>query len=341
MTGAHLSSYNSSESAADLADLRNVLGYAEWNILGVSYGSDLAQMLMRDHPEGIRSVVLDSTIPVTATIPGYWLNTRDGFHNLFQACRAETACDAVHPHLETTFTNLVNKLEAEPLTVTVSDPTTGEDLKVVLDGGALVDWLRDQSRANTAALPRVPDLIDQLADGRPEAVEAIAKDRARLAPPLGRGIPSVGSGLGFGVVCREQYPFATREDLIEAGRQAFPHYPASLQDEGVGTWAYANDDCGMVWKVSAAPAVVRQPPASSIPTLLISGSFDAVASLDWTKAVAASLSKARSSASLAAGTSTPSGLLSGRNRIVADPSAPDTSCVGALKPPSFTLRASP
>jgi pimeloyl-ACP methyl ester carboxylesterase len=190
----------------------------------------------------------------------------------------------------------------------------------------------------------VPDLIDQLADGRPEAVEAIAKDRARLAPPSGTGIPSAGYGLGFGVVCREQYPFATREDLIEAGRQAFPHYPASLQDEGVGTWAYANDDCGKVWKVPAAPAVVRQPPASSIPTLLISGSFDAVASLDWTKAVAASLSKATIISIPGIGHFVAPHSPCAQAVIasfLADPSAPDTSCVGALKPPSFTLRASP
>ena len=34
-TGARLSSYNSSENAADFADLRTVLGFPEWNVLGV------------------------------------------------------------------------------------------------------------------------------------------------------------------------------------------------------------------------------------------------------------------------------------------------------------------
>src|SRR5262249_14679171 len=53
---AELSAYNSTESAADFADLRKVLGYPEWNVYGTSYGSYLAQTLMRDHPEGIRSV---------------------------------------------------------------------------------------------------------------------------------------------------------------------------------------------------------------------------------------------------------------------------------------------
>src|SRR6185503_8115097 len=112
-TGAVLRAYNSTESAADFADLRKVLGYTAWNVYGTSYGSYLAQTLMRDHPDGIRSVVLDSVLPTTYTIPGNWQYARAGFDNLFQACATETACNAIHPHLEKTFTGLVNKLEAE------------------------------------------------------------------------------------------------------------------------------------------------------------------------------------------------------------------------------------
>ena len=290
-TGADLSAYNSTENAADFADLRKVLGLTTWNVYGTSYGSYLAQTLMRDHPEGIRSVVLDSVLPTTYTIPGNWWITRAGFDNLFQACAAETACNAAHPHLEETFTGLVNKLEAEPLTTTVRDPATGKDLKVVLDGGALVDWLRNQNYA-VPLLRAAPDLIGGLAAGRPEAIEAIAKDRVGRAPPPGPGVPALGYGLSYGVTCREDYPFATPEDLAAAGREAFPDYPASVQSEGVGGWAYSNEDCRDVWKVPAAPKAMRQPVASSIPTLLISGSFDTLTSLAGAKAAAANLSNA-------------------------------------------------
>src|SRR6516165_9732509 len=180
-TGADLSAYNSTENAADFADLRKVLGLTTWNVYGTSYGSYLAQTLMRDHPEGIRSVVLDSVLPTTYTIPGNWWNTRAGFDNLFQACVAEMACNAAHPRLEETFTALVNKLEAEPQTTAVRQPITGKHLKVVLDGGALVDWLRNQNYA-VPLLRAAPDLIGGLAAGRPEAIEAIAKHRVERAP---------------------------------------------------------------------------------------------------------------------------------------------------------------
>ena len=230
-TGADLSAYNSTESAADFADLRKVLGFEAWNVYGTSYGCYLAQTLMRDHPEGIRSVVLDSVLPTTYTVAANWQNARDGFDDIFQACAAEPACNAAHPHLEETFTGLVNKLEAEPLTATVKDPATGEDIEVVIDGGALIDWLRNQNYG-VPMLQAAPNRIDGLAAGRPDAIEAIALDRASRAPPPAPGAPALGFGLALGVSCRESYPFATPEELAAAGRKAFPDYPASMTTRG-------------------------------------------------------------------------------------------------------------
>jgi pimeloyl-ACP methyl ester carboxylesterase len=337
-TGADLSAYNSTESAADFADLRKVLGIAAWNVYGASYGSYLAQTLIRDHPEGIRSVVLDSVLPTTYTIPGNWWITRTGFNNLFHACAAETACNAAHPHLEATFTQLINKLEAEPLTTTVSDPATGKDVKVVLDGGALVDWLRNQNYA-VPLLQAAPERIVGLAAGRADSIEAIAKDRVVRVPPPGPDVPALGYGLSLGVSCREDYPFATQADLAAAGKQAFPDYPASIQGEGVGGWAYVNQDCRDVWKVPAAPEAMRRPVASSIPMLLISGSFDTLTSLAGAQAAAAKLAKATIISIPGIGHVVAPQSPCAQTVVtsfLADPSSPDTGCVGTLKPPSFT-----
>jgi pimeloyl-ACP methyl ester carboxylesterase len=343
-TGAELSAYNSTESAADFADLRKVLGFTTWNIYGTSYGSYLAQTLMRDHPEGIRSVVLDSVLPTTYNVAENWQNARDGFRNIFQACAAELACNAAHPHLEQTFTRLVNKLEAEPLTETVTDPTTGEDIKVVIDGGALVDWLRNQNYA-VPMLRAAPNRIDGLAAERPDAIQAIALDRASRAPPPGPDVPALGYGLSYGVSCRESYPFATPADLAAAGRKAFPDYPASIQDEGVGGWAYFNEDCREVWKVLAAPNAMHRPVVSGIPTLLISGSFDTLTSLAGAETAAAKLSSATTISIPGVGHFVSPSSPCTQAVVVSfldNPAAADTSCVGALKPPSFfTSRSSP
>ena len=339
--GANLSAYNTSESVADLADLRKVLGIAQWNVFGNSYGTYTAQTLMRDHPEGIRSVVLDSVLPTTYSIPANWWNARYGFYNLFKACKAQPACEAAYPHLERTFTGLVNKFEAKPLTTVISDSNTGKKIKVKLDGGALIDWLRNQTYA-LPTLQAAPATIAGLAAGRRDAIETIAKDRASRAPPYHPGAPALGDGLAFGVTCREDYPFATPAELAAAGREAFPDYPASVQREGIGGWAYVNEDCRDVWKVPPAPKSMHEPVASNIPTLLISGTFDTLTSLAGAKAAAARLSRATIVSIPGVGHTVSPWSPCAQSVIVsfyANPHvAPDTSCVAALKPARFITR---
>jgi pimeloyl-ACP methyl ester carboxylesterase len=335
--GADLAAYNTAESAADFADLRKALGYAQWNVFGVSYGTDLAQALMRNHPAGIRSVVLDSTVPVNVALADYWLATRDGFAALFQACSAQEACRLAHPHLEATFERLVNGLEARPLTAVVRNEA-GENLKVMIDGGALVDWLRNQSY-DASGLRRAPDLIGALAAGRDDAVKHIAADRVRAAPAAMPGVPAVSYGLAFGVVCREQDRATTPGDLIATGRRAFPTFPASVRTQAVGGWAYADEDCRRIWKVPAAPAKERRPVASPIPTLLISGGLDAITSVAWTKVVAAGLSTATIVTIPGAGHFAAPQSPCAQAVIasfLARPNAADISCVGSLKTPQFT-----
>jgi pimeloyl-ACP methyl ester carboxylesterase len=138
--GIDIAAYNTTENAADFADLRRALGYDRWNLFGVSYGADLALTIMRDHPEGLRSVILDSTVPPSvASLSELWPNARDGFQNIFRACTAQARCRRSFPKLERTFTRLVRRLESDPVMTTVPDPATGQPTPVALDGGALAN----------------------------------------------------------------------------------------------------------------------------------------------------------------------------------------------------------
>ena len=91
------------------------LGYERWNLLGVSYGTRLAQTVLRTHPEGIRSVILDSVYPVAVDslveLPD---QMQAAFDHFFAACRVDPACDGRYPNLEARFAALVERLGAEP-----------------------------------------------------------------------------------------------------------------------------------------------------------------------------------------------------------------------------------
>jgi pimeloyl-ACP methyl ester carboxylesterase len=328
--GADLAAYNTTENAADFADLRRALGYDRYKVFGVSYGMDLALNLVRDHPEGIRSVILDSPVPPNlVAFPEFWPNARDGIQNLFRACTAQARCRASFPRLEKTFTTLVRRLESKPVTANVPNPRSGQPLEVVLDGGALANWLVGMSFA-TPSFVDVPSMIADLAAGRPQA---IAASRAAQVTPPG----FVGVGLTFGVVCREWAPFATQADILDAGRAALPGYPRSVLAQAP-QFTYMNDDCG-VWDVPPAPAAFREPVRSDVPTLILSGSFDAVTPLAWAYADAEGLPNAHVVSIPGVGhfVAPESGCAqSVAASFLARPDAPDTSCVGTLRPPAFT-----
>jgi hypothetical protein len=89
---------------------------------------------------------------------------------------------------------------------------------------------------------------------------------------------------------------------------------------------------------------MHQPVVSGISTLLISGSFDTLTSLAGAKTAAAKLSNATTISIPGVGhfvsPSSPCAQAVVAS-FLADPNTPDISCVGALKPPSFTSAASP
>ena len=64
-SGINLTAYRAAESALDIDDVRRALQYDTINLYGSSYGSRLAQEIMRRTPAILRSVVLASAIPAS------------------------------------------------------------------------------------------------------------------------------------------------------------------------------------------------------------------------------------------------------------------------------------
>ncbi len=330
-TGSDLSAYNTTENAADFADLRTALGITQWNVFGVSYGTNLALTLMREHPEGIRSMTLDSVEPPSVVNVGrFWGNAREGFDNLFRACAEERGCWTRQPGLTETFTRLVRELESHPVTTSVTPVQGQPPVKVVIDGGALVNWLVNMAFA-TADYPHVPAWIGEFADGHPEKI-ALSIAKPVLATPEGY----IGYGLTLGVICSEWVPYQSESDVLLQGRLAFPDYPDSVLAPAVH-FSYVYDDC-RGWKVLKGSPAQRVVTRSAIRTLIVSGSFDAVTPPTWGQIAARTLPN--STVVVIPGVGHFAASVSPcAQRVIAsfltEPNAPDTSCVGALRPPDF------
>jgi pimeloyl-ACP methyl ester carboxylesterase len=327
--GIDIAAYNTTENAADFADLRRALGYDRWNMFGVSYGTYLAQTIMRDHPEGLRSVILDSTVPLSVVdLAEFWPNARDAFQNIFRACTAQARCRRSFPNLERTFTGLVRRLESDPVRTTVADPNTGGPTPVVLDGGALANWLVGMSFA-TPAFKDVPSWIAELAAGDPQSIAA-----SRLGQVTAPGF--TGYGLTYGVICSEWVPFDREREVLAQGRDVLPRYPRSVLSQPP-QFTYMFDDC-RVWDVPAARASAREPAVSDIPTLILSGSFDSVTPLAWAYAAAETLPHSWIASIPGVGHFVAPESPCAQSIIgsfLLRPDAPETNCGATLRPPIF------
>jgi pimeloyl-ACP methyl ester carboxylesterase len=272
-TGVDLAAYNTTENAADIADLRVALGIDSWNVYGVSYGSRLALTLLRDHPQGIRSVVLDSVSPPVNNIAQtWWQAPASSFKAIFAACAAQPDCAAFDSDLEEDFTTTVNKLDQTPV-VTQAIDLSGAPVTVNMDGFAFAYTILLTSERTDAS--RIPKIIADMAYG--DSREPAAAYLALRGGPeiIGLG----GIGLATAVFCEESANLTTEEAALATAKAALPELPdrvLRVQPKQGRLFT----ECP-IWNVpKAAPSVIA-PTVSDVPVLIMEGTFDAATAPEW------------------------------------------------------------
>ncbi|MFF0752731.1 alpha/beta fold hydrolase [Streptomyces sp. NPDC004267] len=327
--GIDLGAYNTTENAADFAALRGALGIDRWNVYGYSYGTNLALTYLRSHPEGIRSVAIDSIAPPpVVNLPWTWDSAGEGISEIFAACEAQPACKKRYPHLRRTLDEQVRRLEEHPLTLTARPPGGGKPVKVDLDGGALINILV----ANTVKAVDVPAALEELAHGNPTR---FAQARAVDA---GTVVGAFAHGLTQSVACAEWAPGFGEDDILKAGRRNFPGWPDTVLAQPPQL-PFEHHVCD-VWNVPDRTAIQRVPTFSRVPALLLSGTFDAKTGASWARVAARTLPRSTSVRIPGIGhwvvpqSPCAASVLAS---FLARPTAPDTGCVAGLKPRPFTI----
>jgi pimeloyl-ACP methyl ester carboxylesterase len=264
--GINLAAYNSAQNAADINDLRIVLGYQQVNLYGISYGSRLALTVMRDYPEGIRSAIIDAVWPPQVDLDhDVALSAHRALGVLFDACTADPHCSETYPDLETTFYQVIRDLNASPTALE-------------LDGGTvIVDGYRFLESAfglmySIDAIPWIPSIIDDASRGEIWEEVASVPDRS-----------SYSWGMHYSVRCHDEMAFETQEQAyaLAAG------LPAELVDVFIGMFEFPL--CAS-WQAGAADPMEDEPVVSDIPTLVLSGRFDPITPPAYGRAAAETLS---------------------------------------------------
>lgn len=143
-SGVDLAAYNTSSNARDVRAIMHTLGYPEYNAYGASYGTLLGQELMRNQPEGLRAIILDSIAPTFArSYNGNTITIDKAIGSIVDRCMAQESCKAAYPTLEADVRVLGDNLKEKPIAATATRPEinleTARDIWSLRNGRQLPD----------------------------------------------------------------------------------------------------------------------------------------------------------------------------------------------------------
>jgi pimeloyl-ACP methyl ester carboxylesterase len=329
-----VAAFNSAESASDINDMRTALGYNQLNLFGISYGTRLALTVMRDHPDAVRSVIIDSVVPLQGSYFDAAKTAQRVLDTLFSGCKTNTACNTAYPDLENVFYGLINQFNAQPITVQVPNLRQGgKQANAVIDGDALAG-LMFQAFYITDLIPSLPQSIYDIQKGDYTFITTITTLQLFQ-------LNYVSSGMYMAVQCKEELPFDTADTINAILEQTRPELKGFVRRQLIDPSAL--DVCA-TWGEGAPNPIENQPVVSDIPTLVLSGEYDPITPPDYGKLVAQTLSKSFffEFPGTGHGVVPSSQCALGMALVfIADPTnSPDSKCLADVKEPDFTTPGS-
>jgi len=250
--------YTTTIAMGDYNLVREAMGYESINIMGVSYGTRAAQVYLRQYPETVRTVTLDSVVPMQLPLGQEHATMLDrSVRAVLEDCEQDETCKTLYPRHAQELNALFKELRDEPRQITIINPVSGEPQEMRLTADTLGVAIRFLSYASeTQAL--IPLLVHEaLTTG----------DLSRLASQailVMTGLNEMlARGMELSVVCSEDYPFMDLD--------------ADYSDTLMGNLflEIIQLQCN-VWPRGEVADNFHDPVVSDLPVLLMSGERDPV-----------------------------------------------------------------
>jgi len=275
--GVDVTAFNSEESADDIEDLRVALGYDQINLFGTSYGTRLALVVLRRHPEHIRAAVLDGVFPPQKGAKDTGEESVDAYGALFRFCATKPSCAAQHPHLKRDVMAIAASLDKNPVRIVVHPRASSgpNRVKAVISGDTFLAVLAYALAYSDGT--RLPDMIGEVSQG----------DFDRFSHLYGILFDTDSTyGMHYSVECGEDEDFSP-PDVLRSIAGTLPDYIAGPYLRGqIGDWKMCQ-----AWDVPRVKGF-RDPVRSDVPALLLSGGLDWATPPAWAALAARTLSHA-------------------------------------------------
>ena len=261
-TGIDLSAYNTIESAADIADLKKVLNIDSLTLFGISYSGGLMLTVLRNHPRGIKSLLLNSPLPSYVNYEEHALfNHNEALNELFLRVESDPEKNAKFPELRSNFINYVSLLRDKQFTLLYTE-ANGNNWTIQYSKNEILDAVFD--RMNNGEFETVPTVMQELIAGNH------APYIKKVLDNKFSGNQNLSYGMRLSVYCSEQIAYSDIKKVKEQGRVLpwLAEYPFNNVNHTLC-------DC---WKVKPEPPYVKTPVYSAVPALVSAGLLD-----PWTR----------------------------------------------------------
>jgi pimeloyl-ACP methyl ester carboxylesterase len=263
--GIDFNTINTRQNAADILDVMTALGHHEpFNLWGTSYGTMLAQEVIRQAPERIRAAVLDGVVTLDQpqwTIIGQTF--MDALNALFDDVAKHPEASLLYPDFE------------EQLFALAADRYP--------DGHA--EFFENQvfpamNMSRWAQIENLPGIIWGAARGEIAALDEIVAIHPMDPPP-----PDMApiSAYMYSIMLRQDFlPFESM-DTAEALTNSIP-FPLNMLGLDYSRFQY---DLTEDWAfLDPAPPSFRQPITNDVPVLILNGAYDTQTGLAGARHVA-------------------------------------------------------
>jgi pimeloyl-ACP methyl ester carboxylesterase len=256
--GYDLSGLNVMEAAADVDDVRRLLGYEEVVLWGGSFGSHWAMAVMRFHPAGVARAVLTGMEG-----PDHTYDRPSGvlraLERMAAAAERAPALAGRVPEggLLAAFRLVVESAEAEPFEVEVPDPATRAPRSVRFDGDTVRGLALGFTRRVSArgGMPSWPaDLLELHAGEFERAAQAL-----------------LAQGDGLDLETASFFMLDCGSGITAARLDELRHDPARALVGDLGNWFY--ESACPAWDADLGDGF-RTGFASDVPTVIVQGTWD-------------------------------------------------------------------
>jgi pimeloyl-ACP methyl ester carboxylesterase len=249
--------FSSSDAIRDLDAARKALGAEQINLIGISYGTRMAQLYGKRYPQHTRTITIDGIAPLESVLgQDHAKNLESSLDLQFAQCAKDKACREKLGDPRAQLNTLLATLAKGPVPVHYRDAITGEWKDGQFSSGHLAMLTRLLAYQPQAA-SLLPMQFAEANQGRVDTLMALSEMVTRDISD------QIMHGMQLSVMCGEDVP-----DLVvdpEDGKRLL----------GTGLVELMKAQCA-VWPHKVRPADYRVPLKGNLPVLILSGEFDPV-----------------------------------------------------------------